>query len=264
MTAPVAREFGRINWRGVLALYWREVHRGLKLWTVSLAAPAVRAAMMAGIFSVVVASSRNLGLGESFVPFLLPGLVAAAILERTFETTAFWLVYDKLEGVIGDIVCAPLTAGEITLAYALSAATSGLLAGLSVWVALIPFGLGLPDQPLLALFFAVGGSLMISFFSQIAGLWARKWDHVSAVQTFVFVPFVFLSGVFFSVDRLPPAGQALIQVNPVFYVVDGLRTAVTGVGDADPAVGGAVVIGLTVLLFFIGYRLFAVGYRIKD
>ena len=264
MTAPVAREFRRVNWRGAWTLYRREVHRGLKLWTVSLAAPALRAAIMAGIFSVVVASIPDPPMGGEFLPFLLPGLVAAAILERAFEATAFWLVYDKLEGVIDDIVRAPLTAGEISAAYALSAATGGVLAGASVWLALIPFGLGLPQSPFLALFFIVGGSLMVAFFSQIAGLWAQKWDHVSAVQTFVFVPFVFLSGVFFSIDRLPQAGRILIQVNPIYYVVDGLRAAVLGRGDTDPAVGATLVLMFTAVLCLTGYRLFAIGYRIKD
>ena len=264
MTAPAAREFHQINWRGVWTLFRREIHRGLKLWTVSLAAPALRAAMMAGIFALVVASTLDVPIGFDFVAFLLPGLVAAAILERTFETTAFWLVYDKLEGVIGDIVRAPMTAAEIVLAYALSAASSGLLAGIAVWIALIPFGLGMPHQPLLAVFFAVAGSLMIGAFSQIAGLWAKKWDHVSAAQTFVFVPFVFLSGVFFPLDRLPRSGQLLIQSNPIFYVVDGLRFAVTGNGDTDPMIGAVVILGLTITLYAMAYRLFAGGYRIKE
>ena len=264
MMAPAAREFGRLNGRGVWTLFRREIHRGLKLWTVSLAAPALRAAMMAGIFALVVASTLDVPLGIDFLAFLLPGLVAAAILERTFETTAFWLVYDKLEGVIGDIVRSPMTAGEIVLAYALSAVTSGLLAGLAVWIALIPFGLGMPHSPLLALFFAVAGSLMIGTFSQIAGLWAKKWDHVSAAQTFVFVPFVFLSGVFFPLDRLPSTGQLLIQSNPIFYVVDGLRLAVTGDGDADPLTGAVVILTLTLVLYAAAYRLFAAGYRIKE
>ncbi len=264
MKAPAARQFQEVNWLGVWTLFRRELHRGLKMWTVSLAAPALRAAMMAGIFALVVASTLDVPLGIDFVAFLLPGLVAAAILERTFETTAFWLVYDKLEGVIGDIVRAPVTAGEIVVAYALSAAASGLLSGAAVYIALIPFGLGVPDSPLLALFFAFSGSLMIGAFSQIAGLWAKKWDHVSAAQTFVFVPFVFLSGVFFPLDRLPPAGQLLIQANPIFYVVDGLRLAVTGSGDADPVIGATVILTLGTVLYAVAYRLFAMGYRIKD
>lgn len=138
------------------------------------------------------------------------------------------------------------------------------MAGASVWLALVPFGLGLPHSPFLALFFIACGSLMVAFFAQIAGLWAEKWDHVSAVQTFVFVPFVFLSGVFFSIDRLPPTGRILIQANPIFYVVDGLRSAVLGRGDTDPAAGTIIVLALTGALFLTAHRLFAIGYRIKD
>ena len=98
---------------------------------------------------------------------------------------------------------------------------------------LLPLGGQLPAEPLALAYFAVAGALIIGLFSQITGLWAPKWDHLTGVQTFIFLPFVFLSGVFFSLDQLPAALQPWARANPIFYVVDGVRYGITGRADAS-------------------------------
>jgi ABC-2 type transport system permease protein len=105
---------------------------------------------------------------------------------------------------------------------------------------------------------------MIGLFSQITGLWARKWDYLESVQTFIFMPFVFLSGVFFSIDELSATAQPFARANPVFYIVDGIRFAITGRADANPWIGAGVIIAVIVVLWIIGYRLFVAGYRMKS
>ena len=105
---------------------------------------------------------------------------------------------------------------------------------------------------------------MIGLFSQIAGLWAKKWDYINSVQTFIFLPFVFFSGVFFALDSLPAAIRPLAQANPVFYVVDGIRYGMTGQAEADPVFGAFVCIGVTAFFWAVSYRLFSVGYRMKS
>lgn len=260
---PRARHFGRVNGRGLVALYQREMRRGLKIWGITLAAPALRAILFAGVFALVIRGVVETMGGMPFVEFLLPGLVAAAVLERAFEATAFSLIYDKLERIITDIVAAPLTPAEMVIAYALASSTGALLSGLTVWLALIPFGLGFPAVPMAAFAFALGGALMIALFGQLAGLWATKWDHLSGVQTFVFMPVVFLSGVFFSLDRLGPTAQIVARFNPVFHVVDGVRFGFSGRADGDPLVSAVVVLVVDVALFAAAYRLFARGYKLK-
>ena len=264
MSAPVARQFAWGNARGVWTLYRRELARGLKLAVITLAAPAIRAVLFATVFALVTASIRVDIPRAEFLAFLIPGLIAAAIFERAFEATAFSLVFDKMEGVIGDLVRAPLTPAEVLFAYSFSSATSGLFAGLAVALALLPYGVGLPAAPLVFVSFAVAGAYMFSLFALIAGLWARKWDHISAAQTFVVVPIIFLSGVFFSLDRLPPMGQVLVRANPVFYAVDGVRAGMTGRFEADPMVAVLILSATILVLLGISYRLLASGYRLKD
>ena len=261
---PVARTFGPVNTRGVWSLYLREIRRGLKLAIITLVAPAIRAILFATVFALVIESLRGDVAGPDFLAFLVPGLIAAAMFERAFEGTAFSVVYDKLEHVIDDVVRAPLTAAEILVAYSLAATTSALMVGVVVGVVLLPYNLAVPAAPLILLLSAAAGAYMISLFALIAGLWAQKWDHISAAQTFVVIPVIFLSGVFFSIERLPPLGQSLVRANPVFYVVDGVRYGMTGRGEGDPTIAIILVGGTIVALLAVCYRLLVTGYRLKD
>ena len=98
----------------------------------------------------------------------------------------------------------------------------------------------------------------------MVGLLVRRWDSLAAVQTFVVLPFVFTSGVFFSLERLPEPLAALARANPLFYVVDGIRFGLTGAGESDPATGLALVAGVTLALGVLCYRLFAAGVGLRD
>ena len=260
---PRARNFGAVNGRGMATFYRREIQRGFKIWTITLAAPAIRALLFAGVFTLVVGDTGKVVLGMPFLEFLIPGLVAVAVLERAFETSAFSMVYDKTEGIFGDIATVPLTPGELIVAYACASVTGALVSGSVVWAVLLPLGGQLPVEPAALVYFAVAGALIIGLFSQITGLWAPKWDHLTGVQTFIFLPFVFLSGVFFSLDQLPEAVQPWARANPLFYIVDGVRFGITGRTDADLLTGVFVSLACIAALAAISYRLFSIGYRFK-
>ena len=261
---PVARRFGAINLRGLAQMYTREMVRGFKIWGITLAAPTVRALLFASVFGLAIDRPDVTMGGLAFMEFLLPGLVAVAALERAFQSSAFSIVYDKTEGIFTDLAMLPLTPGEIVLGYAAASVSAALIVGAIVSAALLPVGGALPQAPLVLAFFVAAGALMVGLFSQITGLWARKWDYLESVQTFIFLPFVFLSGVFFSIDELSAAAQPFARANPVFYIVDGIRFSITGQADADPWTGAAVCLGFIVVLWVVVYRLFAAGYRMKS
>jgi len=261
---PAARRFGLLNWLGFATFYRREMARGFKIWKITLAAPAIRAVLFASVFGLAIDRPDVTMGGMPFMTFLIPGLIAVAVLERAFESAAFSIVYDKTEGIFGDLAMLPLTPGEIVFGFVSATLTGSLMVATVVGAALFPF-VGLFPFDLFALFFFVGiGSLMIGFFSQIAGLWAKKWDYINSVQTFIFLPFVYFSGVFFSLGSLPAFVQSFARANPVFYVVDGIRFAMTGQSETDPLFSALVCVGVVAVFWAISFRLFSVGYRLKS
>lgn len=261
---PVARRFGLFNWLGLATFYRREMSRGFKIWKITLAAPAIRAVLFASVFGLAIDQGDATMGGLPFMTFLVPGLIAVAALERAFESAAFSIVYDKTEGIFGDLAVLPLTPGEIVLGFAGATVTGSLLVSTVVWVGLLPFGGGWPVEPVALVYFVAVGSLMIGLFSQISGLWARKWDYINSVQTFIFLPFVFFSGVFFALEALPAGIQTYARLNPVFYVVDGIRFGLTGQAEVSPVFGGVICLSVAVFFWAVSYRLFAIGYRMKS
>ena len=173
------------------------------------------------------------------------------------------LIMGKMQGSIADVLMPPLSAGEFTLAFVLGGATRALLTGALLVLAMQPFVTLFPVHPGFVLFHAVAAGLALSMLGLIAGLCATKWDHLSAITNFTIMPLTFLSGTFYSIERLPGAWHTASQSNPIFYMIDGFRYGFIGVADGSLATGVAVMAGLNVALWLVCHRLVASGYRLK-
>jgi ABC-2 type transport system permease protein len=261
---PQRRRFGAVNGRGAWTLFRREILRSLKVWDFTLGAATMRAVLFTAVFGLATAGIDRLMGGLPLVDFLVPGLIAAAVLEHAFVAAAFSLVHDRIEGILGDILGAPMAVVEIVAVYIGSALVGSLAVGAVVWAALLPLGAPLPHNVAAVLGFAAAGAVLVGFVSAMVGLWVRRWDSLAAVQTFIVLPFVFTSGVFFSLERLPGPLAALARANPLFYVVDGIRFGLTGRAEADPATGLAIIAVATLAVGALCYRLFAAGAGLRD
>ena len=261
MAAP--RRFGRVNWLGTATLYRREMLRSQKDYIDGLLGPALTSLLMILIFKVAAGGTGATAGGLPLVDFVAPGLLMYAAGERAFSGACSFLIFDKLEGIIGDVVMAPLSAAERLSAYAAAAVSAGILAALASAALLYPFvNLAIASLPAL-LYFAIAGTLMLALLGILAGLWAERWEHFAALLTYFLVPFSYLSGMFYSVAGLPAIGRRLIAVNPLFYVIDGLRYGLTGKAESDLWTGVAVILAINLLLAALLYRLFRRGWRLK-
>jgi ABC-2 type transport system permease protein len=106
-------------------------------------------------------------------------------------------------------------------------------------------------------------SLMLSLLGVIGGIWADKFDHIAAVTNFIITPLSFLSGTFYTIDRLPENMQFMAHMNPFFYMIDGFRYGFIGHDDALPGLGLVVVGGTNLVLLAVAYLMFKSGYKLK-
>ncbi len=263
--APRIRSFaGPVNGRGLWTLFMRGFMRVLRFATEGIGGALVSAILFLAVFVFAWAGDAGPVQGVSLPAFVVPGIAAFSLSLNAYENAAFPVVFDKLEGIIGDMLMAPLTPAELVAGYVLAAAAGGLLTGGAVLGVLSLF-VSLPIvDPLLLLAYGALGSLLFALLGFITGLWAEKWDRYSVVQTFLILPLGLLSGTFFAIESLPAIGQQIIQANPVFYLIDGVRGAVIGHSSTAPAVGLAILAALTALLWLIAWRLVARGYKIKS
>lgn len=262
-SAPAPRRFGLFNAVGLRTFYLRELLRVLKFYPESILGPTGMSLLYLAIFHLALGGEGVTMGGLPLVEFVAPGLVIYALCERAFDTTSISLLFDKLEGMISDVLMAPLSALERTLAYAAAASSTGFVVAAVILAAqslFVPWRLA---DPAAALFFAAAGALLHALCGILVGLWAARWDHYAAATTFFVVPFGFLSGTFYSIEALPPFGRVLVQLNPVFYVIDGFRYGMTGHAEGSLLVGAALLIALDAALFLCAYRLIRRGYRVK-
>ena len=254
---------GRVNWLGLWTLIAKEVRRFLKVYFQTLVAPVVTTLMFLAIFALAVGRSLAGIPGGSFGAFLAPGLMMMAMTQNAFANTSSSLMISKVQGNIVDVLMPPLSPLELTLAFALGGVVRGLLVGLAVGLAMLPFVPVTVVSPLLVLYFGVSAAAMMSLLGMVGGIWADKFDHMAAVTNFIVVPLSFLSGTFYSIDRLPESLRLAAYVNPFFYLIDGFRAGFIGHSDGSPVTGAVIVGGVNVALALLAYRMFAVGYKLK-
>lgn len=261
--ALAPRSFGRWNGRGVWALVHRDLKRYWRYGLESIGGPIVSSLLFLAVFVLALGGQGEAGGELNFVQFVAPGIVMFALMHSGFHNGAAPLVHDKHEGMIQDVLSAPLTAIEVAAGYGLSATLNALATGLAVLIALSPF-VDLPlSHAFLALPFAVAGAALFGLAGVLIGLWADKWDHYSAAESFLILPLGVLSGAFFPLDGLPAPTRTLILFNPAFHAIDGLRFGLTGQTAWAPGASLAILLIADLALAALAWRLFAVGYKIK-
>ncbi|MCB9949060.1 MAG: ABC transporter permease [Rhodospirillaceae bacterium] len=254
---------GPVHWMGVHTLLRRELRRVWKEWPETILAPAFSTLLYIAVFTFALGPDLETEAGRQAFAFILPGLVVITITERAVETPAFSLIFDKLEGSLGDVLMPPLSAAELTGGYAMAGTVAALSTG-SVVLAVVALAFGLvPVDPLALAFFAAGGALMMTLVGILIALQSQKWDHAAAFFVFIVVPTTMLSGVFAPIEALPGPVAAVMRLNPIFYVIDGFRAGLTGVHSAPVGLSLAVVTAAIALLSIVCGRLIASGYRIK-
>src|SRR5699024_11096803 len=152
--------------------------------------------------------------GLPFQTFLAPGLIMMAMIQNGFANTSSALIIMKIQGNIIDLLMAPLTPGEVTFGLTAGGMTRGLLVGLAVTIGIWVFvPLSIHDLSAI-LFYAMAASLLMSLIGLVAGILGNKFDHIAFVTNFIIMPFAFLSGTFYSTDRLPGIWEDLAYANP--------------------------------------------------
>lgn len=252
------------NLIGLWTLYTREVRRFLKVYTQTVMAPVVTTLLFLAVFTLALGQYRPDIHGVPFSEFLAPGLVMMAIAQNSFANTSSSLMVAKVQGNIVDTLMPPFTPSELVLGIAMGGVTRGMFVGAAVAIVMVPFaGLSIDNLGLI-LFNALMASLMLSLIGMMGGIWADKFDHIAAVTNFVVTPLAFLSGTFYSIERLPEIGQTIAHFNPFFYMIDGFRAGFIGHADTDPVIGMLVLATINTALWIGCIRMIKSGYKLKS
>jgi ABC-2 type transport system permease protein len=186
------------------------------------------------------------------------------VIQQSFSHSSSSFMIGKIQGNIVDLLYAPLSAAEVTISISLAAVTrSFMIAIISIVIFILI--LNIQIQQYFTLFiFTFLSSFILGNVGIIAGLWAEKFDHMASVTNFVIIPLSFLSGTFYTIDKLPIFLQNISKLNPFFYMIDGFRYSFIGNSDSSITIGIAYLSILSLISWFAAYLLFKKGYKIKS
>lgn len=252
-----------MNWRGWYTLLYKELLRFYKVALQTLGAPIVTALLYLLVFSHVLANRVEVLPGVGYGQFLIPGLMMMSLIQNAFANSSSSIIQSKVTGNLIFILMTPLSPWEFLLAFVVASTVRGVLVALGIYLVSLLF-LDLPIvHPLAVLGFAVLAGGTLGSLGVIAGIWADKFDQMAAFQNFVIVPLSFLSGVFYSINSLPPFWAGLSHFNPFFYMIDGFRFGFFGVSDAPPLLSFAAVAAAGAGVTAIAFAMVARGYKIR-
>ncbi len=258
------KKFGYINWLGAFTLYKKEILRFLNVAIQTIISPLVTALLFLMVLSLAIGDERGEALGFPFITFLAPGLIAMQVIQQAFSHTSSSIMIGKIQGNIVDVLYAPLSPAEVTLATIFASVTRSFIIAITS-IIIFNFIIDLKFYDLTYIFiFTFLGSFILGALGFIVGLWSEKFDNMASATNFIIVPLSFLSGTFYSIKRLPDILQKISEWNPFFYMIDGFRYGFLGVSDGSISFGISYLTTLAFLMWYASYILFKKGYKIKS
>jgi ABC-2 type transport system permease protein len=248
------------NWLGAFHLFRRETTRFRKIMVDTIISPVVSNLLYLIIFNIAVSGREVNGL--SYIQFLAPGLIAMTLINSSFSNPSFALVISKFSGTISDILIAPLTGAQIVLAYVGAAMVRAMLTSFATLMVILMFThLEIHNIPLTLI-----AAFMTSFFFGILGVifgyFAKQFDNLTLMTTFIMTPMSFLGGVFYPVNNLTEPWRTVSLFNPMLYFIDFFRFSVLGVHFVDPKISfGAGLLAISIV-FPLAMFLFSKGKRL--
>ena len=253
-----------INWVGAYSLYLKETLRFLNVFGQTIIGPIVTAILFLLVISLAIGNERPDVLGVSFIEFLAPGLIAMQVIQQAFSHSSSSLLMGKIMGNIVDLIGAPLSSGEVSLSIILASITRGVLISvISIIVFSFIIEIEIKNYLIFLTYLFLNGFIM-GAAGFIAGLWADKFDHMATATNFIIVPLSFLSGTFYSIDKLPEILSTLNYYNPFFHMIDGFRYSFINNMDGSISFGLIYLSIIAVIIWFIAYLLYKKGYKIKS
>jgi ABC-2 type transport system permease protein len=241
----------------------REVNRILRIWGQTLVPPAITMTLYFVIFGNLIGARIGEMHGMRYIDFIVPGLIMMAVIQNSYGNIVSSFFGSKFQRFIEELLVSPTPNWVILTGYILGAVARGLMVGAIVLVVAMCFTRIQLHHPLVTLATLLLTSVMFGFAGFINAIYAKKFDDISIVPTFILTPLTYLGGVFYSVSLLPPFWEKLSQLNPILYTVNAFRYGLLGVSDVPLTTAFAVMLGATLVLGAFSMHLLVQGKGLR-
>lgn len=256
----------------MLELYWisfkslvrKEISRFMRIWIQTLVPPVITTSLYFLIFGNFMGGRIGEMNGFSYMEFIVPGLIMQSVITSSYSNVSSSFFSQKFQKNIEELLVAPVPTFIIMGGFLVGGMARGLLAGFFVTLISLLFVPITAHSWMIVLVTVLMTSLVFSLAGLLNGLFAKSFDDVSIIPTFVLTPLTYLGGVFYSISLLPPVWQFISRFNPIVYMISGFRYGLLGVGDMALSLSILVLIVFIVGLFAICYRFIEKGYGLRS
>jgi len=220
----------------------REISRILRIWGQTLVPPAITMTLYFVIFGNLIGSQINDMNGVRYMDFIVPGLIMMSVIQNSYGNIVSSFFGAKFQRFIEELLVSPTPNWVILTGYCTGAIVRGLMVGAIVLVVAMFFTKIEVKHPLITLLTLLLTALTFAFAGFINAMYAKKFDDISIVPTFILTPLTYLGGVFYSISLLPPFWEKVSHFNPILYMVSAFRFGVLDVEDVPIGTSLAVMV----------------------
>jgi len=237
-----------LNWIGLKTLVRKEIVRIIRIWIQTIVPPAITMTLYFIIFGNLI--GRRIGSmgGFDYMQYIAPGLIMMSVITNSYGNVVSSFFGAKFARHIEEMLVSPMSNATVIMGHVAGGVFRGLLVGVFVTIVALFFTKLEVQHPLITLSIVILSSTVFALAGFINAVFARKFDDISIVPTFVLTPLTYLGGVFYSISLLPEFWQKVSLANPIIYMVNAFRYGILGVSDIDITyaylIVGLFVIGL--------------------
>lgn len=253
-----------MNFGAISAIYLSEMARTKRTIMQSVISPVISTVLYFVVFGAAIGARITEVDGVSYGAFIVPGLIMLSLMTQSLSNASFGIYFPRFTGTVFEVLSAPVSFFEITVAYVGAAATKSIVVGLIILITANFFvDLQIQHPFWMALFFLLT-AITFALLGFIIGVWADNFEKLQFVPLLIVTPLAFLGGSFYSITMLPEVWQKVTLINPVVYLISGFRWSFYG--QADVSLWLSLLMTMVFLVGSLGviWWIFKTGYRLKD
>jgi len=239
----------RLNLVAVSTIIRKEISRVLRIWIQTIVPPAITMTLYFIIFGNLI--GRRIGSmdGFDYMAYIAPGLIMMSVITNSYGNVVSSFFGAKFARHVEEMLVSPMSYASIIIGHVAGGVLRGLLVGMLVTVIALFFTKLQVAHPFIMISVVLLSSIVFSLAGFINAVFARKFDDISIVPTFVLTPLTYLGGVFYSISLLPEFWQGVSKANPILYMVNAFRYGILGTSDISIAHAYTILLAFVVLLF---------------
>ncbi|NOQ94866.1 MAG: ABC transporter permease [Methylophaga sp.] len=250
MTSQISQRWVAFN-----TLLTREVRRFIRIWPQTLLPPAITMTLYFIIFGNLIGSRIGEMGGFSYMEYIAPGIIMMSVINNAYANVASSFYSAKFQSHIEELLVAPIPNVLILAGYVAGGTARGLCVGLIVTIVSLFFTSIEIQHLLVTISMVVLSAVMFALGGFINAIYARSFDEISIIPTFILTPMTYLGGVFYSISLLPEFWQNVSLLNPILYMVNAFRFGMLGVSDIAVEIAFAIILvciaGLTSFALYL-------------